>query len=297
LVVAGIALALIVASTISIFARTRMDQSRPAAWTVTLLRDGQPRDSVAIERELPGNLSELFPTHADVGDRAHAFLVEKHTISHPGDNGPLTIDRMPSSERKIVEFLLLLPLAALLVCLFRNLIGLNSFGTFAPALLGLSFRDVHSIAGVGVVFGMLLIGWLLRRLLNRLHLLQAPRTALLLSLVVVMLLLFIFAWNTAGGNGASSVSLFPLVILTGMIERFWSMEEEDGAGASLRTLLSTLSLAACVWTMAAIPAVPRTMLRYPEMLGFVMAGQLLLGRYTGFRVLEMHRFRAMLNDA
>ena len=38
-----------------------------------------------------------------------------------------------AAERHLVEFLLLLPVAALVICLFRNVIGLASFGTFAPA--------------------------------------------------------------------------------------------------------------------------------------------------------------------
>ena len=49
---------------------------------------------------------------------------------------------LPPAERRLVEFLLLLPVAALIICVFRNLIGLNSFGTFAPALIGLAFRDL-----------------------------------------------------------------------------------------------------------------------------------------------------------
>ena len=34
-----------------------------------------------------------------------------------------------------------------------------------------------------------------------------------------------------------------------------------------------------------------TMLRYPELLGVVLAGQVVLGRYTGYRLSELYRFR------
>ena len=33
------------------------------------------------------------------------------------------------------------------------------------------------------------------------------------------------------------ISLFPMVILTGMVERFWTLETEDGTASSFRTLL------------------------------------------------------------
>jgi hypothetical protein len=36
------------------------------------------------------------------------------------------------------------------------------------------------------------------------------------------------------------------------------------------------------------------MFRYPETLGLIMAAQLLLGRYTGYRLSELLRFRDFL---
>ena len=272
--------------------RVGFDAPPPASWKITLLRDGRPARSTIVEHVFPSDLGELFPDEAVAGEKRN-FLVEPLNAPHPPSSSGFAPNLLPPAERKMVEFLLLLPTAALLVCLFRNVVGLNSFGTFAPALLGLAFREIQSVVGVAVVLSILLTGWMLRRGLNRFHLLQVPRTALLLSLVVLMLLLFIVAGSAQGWTGAKSITLFPLVILTGTIERFWSMEEEDGTAASFRTLLSTLFIAGCVWLMASIPTVSKGMMKYPETLGLVMAGQLLLGRYTGFRLLELYRFRSM----
>jgi hypothetical protein len=36
------------------------------------------------------------------------------------------------------------------------------------------------------------------------------------------------------------------------------------------------------------------MLRFPETLGLVMAAQLLIGRYTGYRLSELFRFRDLM---
>ena len=60
----------------------------------------------------------------------------------------LSLDTLPPADSRLVEFLLLLPIAALIICVFRNLIGVNSFGTFAPALVGLAFRELHSLPGI-----------------------------------------------------------------------------------------------------------------------------------------------------
>ncbi len=253
-------------------------------WQITLLKDGRP---IRIEQsaQIPTDLVAIFPEA--IAGSPFAVLVEPLAAAAASSRIGAGLS---STDRATVEFLLLLPPATLLVCLFRNVVGLNSFGTFAPALLGLAFRDVASLVGAFVVLTIISAGWWLRRGMNELYLLQAPRAALMLSCIVVVLLGIIVALSAPGSR---ALSLFPLVILTGMIERFWSMEEEEGASSSLGVLGSTLFIAACVWAMAATPAVPHWLMRHPETLGPVMAAQLLLGRYTGFRVLELHRFRTL----
>jgi hypothetical protein len=90
------------------------------------------------------------------------------------------------------------------------------------------------------------------------------------------------------------MSLFPMIILTGMVERFWTLEQEDSTAASFRTLLCTLFIAVVISLTVSIPALVRHLFRYPETLGLLMACQLLIGRYTGYRLLELFRFRDFL---
>ncbi len=289
--VAGLALSLVVLSTALLLAHPlQQSPSTKPQWQITRFENGQPTGAIA-ESEIPQNLDAAFPAPA----RGSTVVYRIETIpnsSAPSHAGWFSRRRLSPDDLRTIEFLLLLPPATLLVCVFRNVVGLPSFGTFAPALLGLAFREVQSPLGIFVVLTIITAGWWLRRALNELHLLQVPRTALLLSCVVVMLLILIGA---TGGSGSRTITLFPLVILTGMIERFWSMEEE-GSASSIGTLAATLFMAGCVWLFAVIPAVPAWMLAHPETLGFVMASQILLGRYTGFRLVELYRFRALMND-
>jgi hypothetical protein len=198
---------------------------------------------------------------------------------------------LPPAEGKLVEFLLLLPIAALIICLYRNIIGLHSFGTFAPALVGLAFRSLESLPGILVFVSIVLIGWGMRRILDRYHLLQVPRTAFMLSLVVIVLITAILAANYQELAATSYVPLFPIIILTGMIERFWTLESEDGTTSSFKTLLGTMVIAASISLFVSIPAVINHMVKFPETLGLIMACQLLIGRYTGYRLSELFRFR------
>lgn len=204
---------------------------------------------------------------------------------------PLVPADLPATDRQLVEFLLLLPVAALVCSVVRNVIGLHTFGTFAPALLGLSFREVQSPVGAFVLVTVLSVAWIFRRGLARLNLLQVPRSAVMLSIVVSLLVAFVLYSHARGRSVAGALPFLPLVIVTGLVERFWTTEEEDGTPAALRTMFATLLTAAAVFLVVRAEVVRQTIVDYPETLGFVIAAQLVLGRYTGYRLTELFRFR------
>jgi hypothetical protein len=229
-------------------------------------------------------LAEHRP-HPEEAAESEGFSLREFMLSY-------SLNTLPPAETHLVEFLLLLPIAALIICVFRNIIGLNSFGTFAPALIGLAFRELReSWRGVLVFISIVLIGWGMRRILDRYHLLQVPRKAFVLSLVVILLITSIVAANSNNVEATRYIALFPMVILTGMIERFWTLEVEDGTASSFKTLLGTMVIAATISLIVSLPAVVSHMFCYPETLGLIMALQLLIGRYTGYRLSELFRFR------
>src|SRR5262249_13872274 len=138
------------------------------------------------------------------------------------DSPPLIPPDLPPADRQLVEFLLFLPVAALVCCVVRNLIGMHTFGTFAPALLGISFPEVESAVGVFVLITVLSSGWVFRRGLARLNLLQVPRSAVMLSFVVALLITFVLYAHARGRSVAGVLPFLPLVIVTGLVERFWT---------------------------------------------------------------------------
>jgi transglutaminase-like putative cysteine protease len=233
-----------------------------------------------------------------------AFTVEQLDVSSdedaPVQGGSgfwkrLSLYRLRPAEQQLVRFLLLLPLAALIVSLFRTFIGLPTFGTFAPALMGMAFLDLSIMPwGMAIFLVLVLSGWGLRRLLDRLHLLQVPRVAALLTLLVLMLVVGIVVAAQVGLPATSYFGLLPLVILTHLIERFWMVETEDGAAASFKTLAGTFVVAITVSVALSPPAVGTWMFRYPETTGVILAALLLLGRYTGYRLSELYRFQDLL---
>ena len=264
-------------------------------------------------REFPTNYLVMQLGEADLFRGAevplkHGFLVQagqdsSSAVGPPPDSGwqrlwqQLSLYRLRPVEQAVVRFLLLLPLGALIVSIFRTVVGIPTYGTFGPALLGLAFLDLKALHwGLFIFVATVLVGWAMRHLLDRFHLLLVPRTAALLTLIVAFLLLVIVLGSHYGISGAQYISLFPLVILTHMVERFWTIEVEDGTVASFKTLLGTMLVAVTVSAALSPAAVSQWMFRYPETLGLVLAAQLLLGRYTGYRFSELYRFDELLRN-
>lgn len=202
---------------------------------------------------------------------------------------------LPPAEQHLVRFVLVLPLGAVVVSFFRVVVGTTTFGVFTPALLGLIFRDVRALPwGLGIFAGTVVVGWTFRKILDRYSLLMVPRTAILLTMVCVFLLATVILAARAGVHITGYVALFPLVILTHMVERFWTVETEDGTRAAFKTLLGTVFVAVAVALAVGPQPVGRWLFRYPETLGVVVAALLLLGRYTGYRLTELYRFQDVI---
>lgn len=201
------------------------------------------------------------------------------------------------AEQHLVKFLLLLPLSALIVSVFRIICGVPTFGTFSPALLGLAFLDLQALRwGMAIFVVTVLVGWCLRHLIERFHLLLVPRMAILLSLIVMFLIAVVMSASHFGLAVTQFISLFPIVILTHVVERFWTVEAEDGTAASFKTLVGTMLVAIAVSLMLSHNAVANWMFRHPETLGLVLAVQFVIGRYTGYRISELYRFQDLIQE-
>lgn len=217
--------------------------------------------------------------------------------SSPDPHGPvyrlLTPISNPTADPLTVGFLLLLPVACLLVCLTRNVLGLETFGTFAPALLGLAFRTADSPTGVFLLMLVVVFGWHFRSLLAPLRLLPVPRSALLISYISVLLAVATQVAVLLGVSQVELPGLLPMVILAGVIERFRATEEDGGLPQSTRILGQTMLVTALVWVVVRQSWLLSLVMRQPEWLGLVFAGQLWVGRYAGLRLLERLRFRSL----
>lgn len=198
---------------------------------------------------------------------------------------------LPIQNQIIYRIILLIPLGALLVVIFRNIIGVKTFGTFMPVLIALSFRETQLLWGIILFSLVIAIGLAIRFYLENLKLLVVPRlSAILIAVIIIIAGLNIFTYNMGLPLGLS-VSLFPIVILSMAIERMSILWDERGPGEALIQGFGTLFVSAIIYYVIKNQIIEHVMFFFPELLFILFGITLLLGRYSGFRLIELYRFK------
>jgi len=207
--------------------------------------------------------------------------------------GRISLLYLPVQTQSVYEVLLLVPFGILVIVVLRNFIGLTSFGTFAPVLIALAFRDTELVKGLLLFVLIVSLGLIFRFYLERLRLLLIPRLAAVVTIVVLLMTGISLLSHRLGIETGLSVSLFPMVIISMVIERMSIVWEERGATTAIREGLGSLLMAALAYSVISLDLLAYWVTVYPEVnlvvLGFIVA----LGRYTGFRLTELKRFRQL----
>jgi hypothetical protein len=199
---------------------------------------------------------------------------------------------LPPEFQETFRILLLVPISALMISILRNVVGFPTFGIFMPVLMALAFRSTGLAGGLGAFGFVIGVGYFFRRIVDKLRLLLVPRLSVLLTLVIFCITVVAVAGNLLGVREFMAVGLLPIVILTMVIERFFIITEEAGIREALRTAAGSAAVAAITYGIIRWEPLQLTFFVYPELMFAVAAFQVLLGRYTGFRLSEFSRFRA-----
>lgn len=203
-----------------------------------------------------------------------------------------TILGLPASERSVFRYIVLIPLGAFVVVVMRNIVGIATLGTFMPVLLALSLLEIPILGGLVMFSVLLAAGLWFRFLLSRLNLLVVPRVAACVVIVtLIMMLMSIFNYRL-GLDGAMQITLFPMIIIAWTIERMSLIWEEEGKRNALTQVGGSILVAFCAYKFMKISQLQYWAYYFPELLLILLACILMIGRYTGYRISELFRFRS-----
>lgn len=203
---------------------------------------------------------------------------------------------LPLRTQAVYKILLLIPIGVLILVVFRNVVGVKTFGTFMPVLIAIAFRETHLLWGVLLFTLLIALGLSVRFYLAKLQLLLVPRLASLLTVVVMIMLVISVLTQKLGFAGGLSIALFPMIIITMTIERMSIVWDERGPSEALTQGLGSLVIAVIVYLVMINDVVSHIMFVFPELLLCVLACTLALGRYSGFRLTELSRFKILTKE-
>lgn len=197
-------------------------------------------------------------------------------------------------SQNLLKIILMLPLGALVTVIFRNVVGVQTFGTFLPALIAAAARETGLLWGIiGFTF-IILSAALVRKTLDWMQLLHSPKMGVMFTLVVITLLTLTVVGVRSGLFELAHITLFPIAILAITAERFALIEAEQGFGKAARILgVTIIVVAACFAVMDSL-FLQSLVLAFPELLLVVIALHLWLGKWMGMRMLEFLRFRRLV---
>jgi hypothetical protein len=162
-----------------------------------------------------------------------------------------------------------------------------------PVLIALALRGFSLGVGLALVAFVLFLGVVGRLALERLRLLMVPRLSILLCLVVLTVTGLALVGRDSENRELFAGLVFPIVILTMLVERFSITIAEEGFREALVRAGFSVLVAVAIYPVFRSGRAEYLMFTFPEIVIAVMGVLVLIGGYTGYRVSDLLRFRSL----
>ena len=213
--------------------------------------------------------------------------------SSPEDTPVFSLYSLPIEEQSMFKLIMLLPVGALVVVFMRIMVGIKTSGTFMPVLIAMSFLQTNLIPGLTSFLLVISVGLMIRTYLSQLNLLLVARIAALVVLVIGIISVVSVVSYNLGLIGGLTITFFPMIILAWTIERMSIIWEEEGPIEVLIQGSGSLFVATLAYLLMDQPLTRHLVFNFPEIHLCILAIIVLVGRYTGYRLLELYRFEGM----
>lgn len=190
--------------------------------------------------------------------------------------------------------ILALPFITFIIAFSRQVIGISTFGVYAPTMLALAFMILGVTFGLSVLVIVVLISYLLRLIFQKVNLLYIPKVALLLSLISLSFLLIIWVIVFTETNVSIALAIFPMLVMSTISEKFISTQSEEGIKSAVFASLETTIVALIAYYFVTWTFIADSLMSTPEILLLPLLGNIILGKFTGLRLSEYFRFRGLL---
>jgi hypothetical protein len=205
------------------------------------------------------------------------------------------ISKQTGLSDRLLLIMILLPIGALIVAIFRNVIGLKTFGVFLPVLIAISFMTTGLT--LGIISFLMMVGLisLLHIPLARWGILHVPKLVVMLIAMIFSMIVILYLGVEMNVETIGTLTFFPVVIMTITAEKYARFVVEEGFKKASKVMLQTLFVTLFSYFILASNSVHIYLMNYPELLLFFAAVSILLGQWIGLRISEYRRFGWMIS--
>jgi hypothetical protein len=187
--------------------------------------------------------------------------------------------------------ILMLPVIVTIVAFLKQVVGLTTMGVYTPSIIALSFVALGIKFGLFIFVMILAFGTLTRMFLRRYRLLYIPRMAIVLSIVSLTILFVMLMGAYFNISQLVSISVFPMLIMSTMVEKFVSIQGERGFRQAIAMISATTFVSVVCYYVVEWAFFKTLIFGHPELIFVFLVVDIFLGRWTGLRLLEYVRFR------
>jgi len=190
-----------------------------------------------------------------------------------------------------VTLLLMFPIIATMIAFLRQVIGIKAFGIYTPSIIIFAFFATGIKYGIVLFVSVILVGMAVRFLLKKFRLLYLPRIAITLSTVALAMLMMLAFGGSLQRTGLAAVSIFPLLIMITLVEKFIATQIEKGNRTAFYLALETLAISVVGYYLLKWGVLVKFVVAYPWAILFTIPINIMLGKWSGLRISEYFRFR------
>ncbi len=203
-----------------------------------------------------------------------------------------------------VMLILFLPIVVTVITFFRQIVGIKAFGIYTPAMITFAFLIIGMQSGSllnGVKYGVTMfvmviaVGTLSRVFMKRFRLLYLPRMAIVITMVAFITLGVLMISGYYHRTGLANVSIFPILIMITLVEKFVSTQIEKGSRIAIILSVETLAISLIAYFIIGLPSLGLFVQKYPLAVLLTVIVNVFLGRWSGLRVTEYFRFNNLIS--
>ncbi|MBN1331760.1 hypothetical protein JW978_02630 [Candidatus Dojkabacteria bacterium] len=211
--------------------------------------------------------------------------------------------------RVTLLMIIMLPIVGTVIGFTKHVIGLKSLGLYAPIVMTYAYFQIglssgHSSwidqvfysfkVGIALTIVVFLTTLLAHKVTKLMRLHYSPKIALVISTVAISMYLVIIVARYLDLETFLESSFIPIILLSTVSEQFVVTMAQKNIKTAFSLTLTTTIISFCTFALIIYGPFQNLMIDYPYLLILTFPLNIMIGKFTGLRLLEYFRFQNVI---